>query len=233
MRDVVVLQHDAAEGPDAIGAALQRRGLSLRVVHTYAGDAVPATLETAEALVVLGGPMGVYEADRHPHLRDELRLIEDALRRGRPVLGVCLGSQLLAAALGARVYPSGGQEIGWYRIDLREAAASDALLRAAPRGFTALCWHGDVFDLPSGAVHLASSAMTEHQAYRYGEHAYGLLFHVEVTQPQVAAMVTAFADELAAASIPPESILDGAAAHLDALGKIAAGVFDRFAQNIA
>jgi len=230
--EVLVLQHVACEGPAAIGAALQRRGLGLRAVRADAGDPVPERLDAA-ALVIMGGPMGVYEADRYPHLRDELRLIEDALQRQRPVLGVCLGSQLLAAALGARVYPSGGKEIGWHRMDLSDAAASDALFRAIPRSFTALAWHGDVFDLPAGAVHLASSALTERQAFRYGDDAYGLLFHLEVDQPQVAAMVAAFADELAAAAIPPASILDGAPRHLDTLGPLGAAVFDRFAARVA
>lgn len=144
MREVLVLQHVACEGPSAIGDALQRRGVPLRIVHAYAGEPIPATLAAEGALVVMGGPMGVYDADRYPHLRDELRLIEDALRRGRPVLGVCLGSQLLATALGARVYPSGGKEIGWYRVDLTDAATSDGLFHGVPRCFTALHWHGDV-----------------------------------------------------------------------------------------
>jgi GMP synthase (glutamine-hydrolysing) len=233
MSDVLVLQNCAPEGPGAIGDALARCGHAVRIVQGYAGETVPATLGTAAALVVMGGPMGVYEADRHPQLRDELRLIEDAVRRHRPVLGICLGSQLLAAALGARVYPSGGKEIGWYRITLRDAAANDPLLRAAPREFTALCWHGDVFDLPSGAVPLASSAMTEHQAFRYGDNAYGLLFHLEATQAQVEAMVADFADEVTAAKTSPDALLSGAAQHIPAVSALGAQVFDRFARTIA
>jgi GMP synthase (glutamine-hydrolysing) len=229
MPNAIVLQHAAAEGPAAIGDALQRRGIATRVVRVDRGEPVPAELADAGALVVMGGPMGVYEADRHPHLRDELRLIEDALRRGRPILGVCLGSQLLAAALGARVHPSGGKEIGWYRIDLTDAAAVDGLLHGAPRSFNGLCWHGDVFDLPAGAVRLASSALTEQQAFRYGATAYGLLFHLEMTAAQLAAMVTAFADELAGAGVAAADMLGGATHHLDALQQIGAPVFDRFA----
>ena len=231
MRDVLILQHSAPEGPGAIATALLRRDLDLRVVRICDGEAVPETLADSAALIVMGGPMGVYEADRHPHLRDELRLIEDALRRGRPVLGICLGSQLLAAALGARVYPSGGSEVGWYRVDLTSAAAAD-LFAAAPRHFTALHWHGDVFDLPAGAVHLASSQRTTHQAFRHGDSAYGLLFHLEATAPQLDAMVTAFADEIAGAGLTPAALLDGAAAHLSALSDVAAAVFDRFALKI-
>lgn len=233
MREALVLQHVACEGPGAIGDALQRCGLRLRIVHAYAGEPVPPTLAAESALVVMGGPMGVYEADRYPHLADERRLIEDALRRGRPVLGVCLGSQLLAAALGARVYPSGGKEIGWYRVDLTDATTSDGLFRGVPRSFTALHWHGDIFDLPSGAVRLASSAMTERQAFRHGDNAYGLLFHIEAAHPQLEEMVAAFADELAAAHASADDILGQASAHLEALDAIGALVFDRFAERVA
>lgn len=233
MQKVLILQHVACEGPAMIGEALQRRGMSTRVVRVHTGEPVPATLAEADALVVMGGPMGVYEADCHPHLRDELRLIENTLRRRQPVIGVCLGSQLLAAALGARVYPSGGKEIGWYRVDLTDAGADDPLLCDAPRSFTALHWHGDVFDLPAGAVRLASSERTECQAFRYGDDAYGLLCHLEVRQPQLASMTAAFADELAAANVAAEAILGDATARLAALEPIGTRIFDRFAQRIA
>jgi GMP synthase (glutamine-hydrolysing) len=233
MAEAIVLQHVACESPGAIGDALQRHGLGLRVVRIDAGEPVPSTLAAAGGLVVMGGPMGVYETDRYPHLRAELRLIEDALRRDRPVLGVCLGSQLLAAALGARVYPGGYKEIGWYPVTLTDAAATDRLLRDAPRSFTALVWHGDVFDLPAGAVRLASSELTEHQAFRYGDSTYGLLFHLEVTAAQLEAMTAAFADEIAAAGVPAAAIIGGARVHLSSLRAIGARAFDRFAARLA
>jgi GMP synthase (glutamine-hydrolysing) len=231
--DVLVLQHIACEGPAAIGEALHRRGLTLRIVRADAGEPVPATLATYSALIVMGGPMGVYEADRYPHLRDELRVIEEALRRDRPVLGVCLGSQLLAAALGARVHPSGGKEIGWFPVELSEAAASDTLFGDAPRRFTALHWHGDVFDLPEGAVPLASSAATERQAFRYGDRAFGILFHLELARPQLEEWVVAFADEMAAANVSADDILGSRVlAHLERARAIGARIFDRFAEHV-
>src|SRR5215470_14553938 len=221
-REVLVLQHVACEPPALIADALRRCGLDVRIVRIDTGEPVPPTLAAARGLVVMGGPMGVYEVDRYPHLRDELRLIEDALQRDCPVLGICLGSQLLAAALGARVYPGGYKEIGSYPVTLTDAAATDALLRDAPRRFTALIWHGDVFDLPAGAVPLASSELTERQAFRYGADSYGLLFHLEVSAAQLEAMSAAFADEIAAAGVPAEALIDGAAMHLSSLQTIGA-----------
>ena len=231
-RTALVLQHVAPEGPGGIGDALRRADVSMRTIDVYRGEPVPTALD-ADALVVMGGPMGVYEADQYPHLRDELRLIENALQRGRPLIGVCLGSQLIAAALGARVYPSGRKELGWYPVELTDAAVADPLLSGAPRQFVALHWHGDIFDLPAGAVHLASSQMTAHQAFRYASNVYALLFHMEVTPPQLEAMITAFADEIAGAGVSTEAMRAGAAQHLAALQALGATVFDRFAQSVA
>jgi len=180
----------------------------------------------------LGGPMGVYESDRHPHLTDELRLIEATVADGRPVIGTCLGSQLLAAALGARVYPNTRKEIGWHDVELTDAARDDALLGGAPRRFTPVHWHGDIFDLPAGAVHLAGSAITPHQAYRYGANTYGLLFHLELDRAHLDTWMTAFAAELAEVGIAPGEITGDADRRLAASAAIGTGVFDRFAALI-
>jgi GMP synthase (glutamine-hydrolysing) len=229
MSDVLVLQHAAPEGPAAIGDALKRRGVGMRTLRLDQGAAVPASAEGLAGLVIMGGPMGVYEADRHAFIPGELRLIERAADAGLPILGVCLGSQLLAAALGAKVYPSGRKEIGWHEVRLRPAARKDALWHGTDERFTGFHWHGDVFDLPKGASPLASSALTEHQAFRAGENAYGLLFHLEVGEVQIRDFVKTFADELAAAKIPAAPILDGIASHLKALQHLGAQVFDRWA----
>src|SRR5262249_22554762 len=140
--------------------------LSARYVRSFAGKPVPQTLDDA-GLIVMGGPMGVYEADRYPFLRQEMALIERAVGDGKPVLGVCLGSQLLAAALGADVYKGPQKEIGWYPITLSEAGARDRLLAGVPRTFIGYSWHGDVFAVPPGATGLASSELTACQAFRF------------------------------------------------------------------
>lgn len=232
MAEILVLQHVAPETPGRIGRAGLAAGHTLRIVRSFLGEPVPKTLEGAAGLVVMGGPMGVYERDRFPFLHDELRLIEQALRLECPLLGVCLGSQLLAHALGAGVRPGPRKEIGWHGLTLHEAAGSDPVLSGAPRTFTALHWHGDVFDLPAGAVDLGRSSQTALQAFRYGPNAWGLLFHMEVTEAMVAAMVDAFSEELADAGLDGREILAQAAAHLPTLERVGSGVFAHWVERL-
>src|SRR5690606_14171071 len=164
---ILSLQHVAPETPGLIGEALAEQGVSIQTIRIYAGEPVPDQLGEAKALLVMGGPMGAYEEATYPHLTAELRLIEKAVARGVPVLGVCLGSQLLAKALGATVQPGPKSEIGWRTLTLSDAAQEDALFASAPRTFAPWHWHTDVFDLPRGAVALAASEMTPLQAQRY------------------------------------------------------------------
>ena len=148
------------------------------------------------------------------------------------MLSICLGSQLLAHALGASVRPGAEKEIGWHEVTLTDAATEDPLFKDVAPSFTAFHWHGDVFDVPDGAVSLAHSAQTTHQAFRYGAHAYGLLFHLEVTPSLVASMTRAFADELAAEGLDGAAIRDAARAHTDSLSAIADTVFGRWVRRI-
>jgi GMP synthase (glutamine-hydrolysing) len=203
---VAVLQHAAAETLGIIEPALSRAGLRHTYVRPFMGQLVPTALRDTAGLVVLGGPMGVYEQDSHRHLGAELQLIECALAEQKPILGVCLGSQLLAKALAADVRPSRRKEIGWHDIALDPAAHDDALFTGLPARFIGFHWHGDVFDLPEGAVRLASSALTPIQAFRHGPSAYGLLFHMEITTTIMTGMVEAFADELVSAGESTENI---------------------------
>jgi GMP synthase (glutamine-hydrolysing) len=229
MKTACVIQHIAVETPGAIADALSAAGVQTKTFLR----SPPASLTGFDCIVVMGGPQSVYEQDKFPFLRDELRLIESALEAGKPVLGVCLGSQLLAAALGARVYAGKQKEIGWYPVALSKEAGQDALWKGAPATFMAYHWHGDVFDLPAGAVSLARSELTAHQAFRYGANAYGFLFHMEVTGAMVAEMVTDFAGELHEAGIDARGILGGAKKHLPGLREVGAMVFGRWAQQAA
>ena len=144
-------------------------------------DAPPEPAESYDALVVLGGGMNVDEAGQRPYLRGEIELLAEALRRRQPVLGICLGAQLLASAAGASVHRARSPEIGWREVELCSAAAADHVVGALPRRFTAFQWHSYAFDIPFGAVELARNEVCP-QAYRLGDCAWGVQFHPEVTE---------------------------------------------------
>jgi GMP synthase (glutamine-hydrolysing) len=226
---VLDLQHDAAEPPSAIATALDRAGAELVVVRIDRNEPVPASLAGADGLIVLGGPMGVSEFNRYPNLRDEPHLIEEAVHNGLPLLGICLGSQLLATVLGAPVTTGDQKEIGWYPVTLEAAAADDRLFGGLPDAFTAFHWHGDVFALPAGAVALARSERTRFQAFRFGTAAYGLLFHLKVTPRQMDAMTAEFSNELVEAGQTVAILRDGATRFGEHLEDLAGVVFGRWA----
>ena len=233
MKQVIVLQHLADEGLGTIAEALDGWGISALTIRIFDGEKVPARIEKADGLIVLGGPVGVYEAATYPYLSDEIELIKDALNENKPVLGICLGSQLLAAALGAKVYKSGRQEIGWRPVkSVAAAARNDLLWKAVENQFTAFHWHGDVFELPAGAVSLASSSLTEHQAFRYGKNAYGILFHPEATREIIFSMTRDFADEAAQAGIAPAQILADTEKHLSTFKATADKIFGGWAKLV-
>jgi GMP synthase (glutamine-hydrolysing) len=226
------LQHIAAETPGIAAHSLESRNLTLRYVRPFEGETVPRELGAAAGLVVMGGPMGVYEVGAYPYLADEMRLIEQALLADTPVLGICLGSQLLASVLGSKVVKGKQKEIGWHRVTLTADAFIDPLFKGLESSFIALHWHGDIFDLPSSATSLASSELTRHQAFRYGTSAYGLLFHMEATGEIVQGMVRSFPEELAEVGLAPGDVLDGAGEHLPALVDRGGRVFGGFADLV-
>lgn len=174
-----VLQHVAHEGPGLIAAEAKARGLNLRMVQIYRNDQLPDPADLG-GLIVMGGPMGVRDRQSYPGLAAELELIVAAVADNLPVLGVCLGAQLLAAALGAEVYRGHQDEIGAGWVRLTRAGASDPVLGLAQGPLPVFHWHRDTFDLPSGAVHLAASDLYRNQAFRAASCAYGLQFHIEL-----------------------------------------------------
>ncbi len=196
MPPFLVLQHHPIETPGVFAEMLSERGLATQTVRLDLGQPVPADPGAFAGVIAMGGPMGVYEEDRYPWLREEDRLLKEALARDQPTLGICLGSQLIAKAAGARVAPGPEKEIGWYRLTLTADAKADLLFAGFPPTFDAFEWHGDVFDLPEKTVPLAASARYPHQAFRLGRRVYGLLFHLEVTAQMVRVMTETFKYEL-------------------------------------
>jgi len=178
----LVFRHAAAEGVGLIGNALRERGIHHRALDLARGEPVPKDLRGVGGLIVLGGPMGAYEQDKYAFLRSEIALIEKAIAAGRPVLGICLGAQLIAQVLGARVYPGEKREVGWGPITLTEDGQDDPLFVGGDSKITVFHLHGDTYELPPDAANLATSPMYEQQAFRWGEIVYGFQFHLEFTE---------------------------------------------------
>jgi GMP synthase (glutamine-hydrolysing) len=179
MSRFLVFQHVAAEPAGTLDALLRRRGHRLRFVNFARDPQACPDPARYDGLIVLGGAMNVGEETRHPHLRTELRCIEQALKRELPVLGICLGAQLLAHALGAPVRRLPRPEIGWHRVETTAAGRIDPVLAPLGAGAALFQWHACGHALPAGAVQLARSVACEQQAFRYGRRAYGLQFHLE------------------------------------------------------
>ena len=183
--EILAIRHVAHEGLGLLEKIFQEHVVSFQYLNAYEIPFPSVDLSRVSALVVLGGPMGVYEADRHPFLLKEIELLKEALQRKTPTLGICLGSQLLARSGGAKVYRGPRKEIGWFPIEVNQKGARDPLLKYCAPESMVFHWHGDTFDLPAGAVHLASSERYSHQAFRIGDRAWGFQFHLEMTEPMI------------------------------------------------
>jgi GMP synthase (glutamine-hydrolysing) len=212
---VLVLQHIACEPPGVYEDVLDEHGATIHRVELDEGDPLP-DWRPFDAIVAMGGPMGALDDDEHPWLTDEKRLIADAVGSGLPFWGVCLGVQLLAASLGARVYPGPAPEVGVLPVLLTDEALADPVFAGTPRELLSLQWHGDTFDLPDGATRLAGSPAYPNQAFRVGADAYGVQFHLEVS----AALAREWADVPAYAEslerVLGEGALDRLIAELEA-----------------
>ena len=182
MKKIIVCQHVAFEILGTLNPMLKSAGFRIRYVNFGRQPAARPSLDGYDGLVVLGGPMNVDDVGTYPHLETEVGLIGEALRREMPVLGICLGAQLIAKALGASVEANGEKEIGWYPLSITAEGTDDPFLGSFGESEHIFQWHGDTFDIPEGAVHLASSPDCRNQAFRYGTNVYGLQFHLEVDE---------------------------------------------------
>jgi GMP synthase (glutamine-hydrolysing) len=189
------LQHVPFEGPAYIGEWAGRHGHPVTGTALFKGETAPDPAGF-DCLVVMGGPMGVDDVSQYGWLTPEKRFVEQAIRAGKQVLGICLGAQIIAQVLGARVFRNTEKEIGWYPVSRAEAAGTSPLGAAFPEEFQAFHWHGDTFDLPSGAVHLARSGACRHQAFSYGENTLGLQFHLETTRQSIDLLIENCGEEL-------------------------------------
>lgn len=182
MKRAVAIRHVAFEDAGSFAAVLAQQGYGLEYVEAGYDDLAALEPEACDLALILGGPIGAYEDDVYPFLRDELRFIGARLAARRPTLGICLGAQLMARALGARVVAGDqGKEIGWAPLQLTVAGQQSPLRHLAPALTPVLHWHGDTFDIPPGAEHLAGTARYPNQAFAIGNHALALQFHPEVT----------------------------------------------------
>ena len=191
------LQHFEPEEAGLIGKWAVERGHPMTTVRLYKGDPLPV-LKPKDGLVIMGGPMNVDENEKFPWLAPEKALIAKHIAAGGRVFGVCLGGQLIARSLGARVYKNARKEIGWHTVHIHADARRNGPFAGFPESFVALQWHGDTFDIPQGASHVASSDVCAHQALCIGTRVIGLQFHFEAEEQEVRDFVKCFDDELAA-----------------------------------
>lgn len=189
------LQHVSFEGLASIEPWAKSKGHSLSATRFYNNEPLP-NVEDIDWLVIMGGPMNIYEESKYPWLAQEKRFIEQAIENEKIILGICLGSQLIADALGAKVFPNQDKEIGWFPIELTSEAQISQVSNFLPNQFTVFHWHGDTFDLPDGATRIAKSEGCQNQAFIYGEKVIALQFHLESTKGSVQEIIENCADEI-------------------------------------
>ena len=232
MKKLLVLQHVAHEILGTLNPLLKGAGFRIRYVNFARHPDAQPSLDGYHGLVVLGGPMSVNDTGKHPHLMTELHLIEEAMRRNLPVLGICLGAQLIAKTLGAAVYPNPEKEIGWYDVTPTKEAEEDPLLAEFRHTEKIFQWHGETFDLPRTSTHLAFSSLCANQAFCFAGNVYGLQFHIEVDEPMIERWLRVVENRREIASlggkIDPAAIRRETPVHLVRLEQLGNQVFSEF-----
>jgi GMP synthase-like glutamine amidotransferase len=226
----LVLRHTPAEGLGLLANVLRDEGVQHRYLDVPRGEPLPRDMRGIGGLIVLGGPQAAYEAERLPWLAAEAKFIERALTAGRPVLGICLGAQLIAQALGARVYAGEKREIGWASVTLTEDGADDPLFAGTGPQLTVFHFHGDTYELPPDGRNLARSDVYEQQAFRWGDFVYGLQFHLEFTETIIGRLASEpdSRQYVTAAGIDPDRLAADAAARVRALTDVTQRVFTEY-----
>ena len=223
---ILVLQHMACEGLGGM-EALQGKGLKYEYVQLHAGAKFPKDTSSYAGIIILGGPMNVYQEKEYPFLKDENTFIKKMLAEEKPMLGICLGAQLIAKAAGAKVLTGHRKELGWYDIGLTKEGAIDQLFKGFPARFKAFQWHGDTFRIPKNAIKLASSEIFPNQAFRLGN-AYALQFHIEVMEETINDWMAEYREEMESLDyIDAESIRSDTKRYMGELHAMG----DRFYEN--
>ena len=232
-RSAIALRHVSYEDLGLLAPIMEHNGWDVSFCEAAVEDLTHASIRDADLLVVLGGPIGAYEAHSYPFLTGELALLEHRLSRELPTLGICLGSQLMAKALGARVFKGPVKEIGWGKVALTTDGASSCLRALQSDDAVVLHWHGDSFDLPRDSVRLASNENYENQAFAHGRNALALQFHLEADPRQLEEWYVGHAVELAAAGISVTELRATTLRHRAGLTARADRVFGEWLRQIA
>jgi GMP synthase (glutamine-hydrolysing) len=228
----VALRHVAFEDLGLLAPVMEREGWDVAFCEAAVDDLLHRSIKDAELVIVLGGPIGVYETKDYPFLASEISLIEYRLSRHLPTLGICLGSQLMAKALGGRVFKGPVKEIGWGSVDLTGEGQSSCLKALQGDDAVVLHWHGDTFDLPRGATRLASNRPYENQAFAYGRNALALQFHLEAEARQLEEWYVGHAVELAAAQVSIADLRAAAQQHANGVAVRADRVFSSWLRQL-
>jgi GMP synthase (glutamine-hydrolysing) len=193
---VIIIKHIDIEGPGTISDFLDDKNIPYEVIDIFNGEPLPNSISNITAIIILGGPMNVYEEDKYPFLKDEDEFLKGVIERDLPTLGFCLGAQLIAKAQGTIVKRAPEKEIGWFKISLNRNGLNDPLFQGFPREIDVFQWHGDTFEIPDGAHKLAESEICPNQAFRIGNNVYGLQFHIEVTEEMIQQWLDSYKDEI-------------------------------------
>ncbi|MEZ5545191.1 MAG: gamma-glutamyl-gamma-aminobutyrate hydrolase family protein [Lysobacteraceae bacterium] len=232
MPRILVLQHVAAEPLGTLDPLIRARGHRIRYVNFEREPEAQPNLDRYRGLIVLGGPMNVEDHPQRAHLRTEMRLIEQALAQDKPVLGICLGAQLLAHVLGAPVTRHSTSEIGWHSLEATDAGREDQVLAPLGASTPVFQWHSYTFAIPRSAQHLARTSGCENQAFRYGGNAYGFQFHLEVDEALIGRWLATpgYRNELLAASggQDPDTVFQATQVHAARMKELAEPVFNNF-----
>jgi GMP synthase-like glutamine amidotransferase len=230
----LVFENSPGDRVGTFGEMLLQKGWDFENVYLHSGAAIPEDWQRYDLLVAMGGPMNVHEEETYPYLREEIRVLEEALKGGLPVLGFCLGAQLMAKALGSSVYKGFRKEIGWYKARLTPDGMKDAVVRLLPETFMAFQWHGDTFELPAGATLVISSENYANQAMRFGTLSYGFQFHFEIRKDMIIEWLEDGSEEIEemGGKAFKEKVYHDTETHIACFHRMAASFFEQYLSSV-